>query len=63
MDELVQQSPTDLFRLPNFGSKPRKEITEKLAALGRTLGRMLDDESYRAAIAATAAANVHATKG
>jgi len=49
--------------LPNFGSKPRKEITEKLAALGRTLGRTLDDESYRAAIVTMVAANVHATKG
>jgi len=60
---LVQQSPTDLFRFPHFGSKSRKEITEKLAALGRTLGPTLDDESYRAAIAATTAVNVHATKG
>jgi DNA-directed RNA polymerase alpha subunit len=63
MDELVQQSPTELFRLPNFGSKSRKETTEKLAALGLALGLTPDDESCRAAIAATAAANVHATKG
>jgi DNA-directed RNA polymerase alpha subunit len=27
--ELVQQSPTDLFRLPNFGNRSLKEITEK----------------------------------
>ena len=61
--ELVPQSPTDLFRLPTFGSKSLQEITEKLAALGRTLGLTLDDESYRAAIVAMVAANVHATKG
>jgi hypothetical protein len=61
--ELVQRSPTDLFRLPNFGNKSLKEITEKLAALRLALGIMLDDESYRAAIVAAVAANLHATKG
>jgi Bacterial RNA polymerase, alpha chain C terminal domain len=61
--ELVQKSPTDLFQLPNFGNKSLKEIKEKLAALGLTLGMTLDDESYRAAVVATVAANIAAAKG
>jgi len=61
--ELVQQSPTDLFALPNFGNKSLKEIQEKLATLGLTLGMTLDDDSYRAAIVAAVAANLGATKG
>ena len=61
--ELVQKSPLDLFRLPNFGEKSLREVKEKLAALGLTLGMTLDDESYRAAVVATVAASIDATKG
>jgi DNA-directed RNA polymerase alpha subunit len=61
--ELVQKSPTDLFALPNFGNKSLKEIKEKLATLGLTLGMTLDNDSYRAAIVAAVAANLDAPKG
>jgi DNA-directed RNA polymerase alpha subunit len=61
--ELVQHSPTDLFGLPNLGKKSLMEIKEKLATLGLTLAMTLDNESYRAAIVSTVAANLHATKG
>ena len=35
--ELVQKSPLDLFRLPNFGEKSLREVNAKLATLGLTL--------------------------
>lgn len=61
--ELVQKSPVDLFQLPNFGNTSLKEFKEKLATLGLTLGMTLDDDSYRAAIIATAAATIAAAEG
>ena len=61
--DLVQKSPTDLFRLPNFGEKSLREVKAKLAALDLTLGMTLDDESYRAAVVATVAASIQAMKG
>ena len=61
--ELVQKSPVDLFTLPNFGAKSLREVKEKLANLGLTLGMTLEDESYRAAVVATVAANIQLTKG
>jgi len=61
--ELVQKSQFDLFRLPNFGQKSLREVEAKLAALGLTLGMTLDDDSYKAAVVATVAANIQATKG
>jgi DNA-directed RNA polymerase alpha subunit len=61
--ELVQQSPTDLFKLPNFGNKSLKEIKEKLATLGLTLGMTVEDDSYQAAVVATVAAGIRTTKG
>jgi DNA-directed RNA polymerase alpha subunit len=60
--ELVQQSPTDLFVLPNVGKKSLKEVKEKLATLGLTLGMPLEDEAYRAAVVATVAANLEAAR-
>ena len=60
--ELVQKSPLDLFRLPNCGEKSLREVKGKLAALGLTLGMTLDYDSYRAAVVATAAANIRARK-
>jgi hypothetical protein len=61
--ELVQQSPTDLFRLPNFGNKSVREVQQKLATLGLTLGMTLDDDSYPVAVVATVAAGIRTTKG
>jgi DNA-directed RNA polymerase alpha subunit len=60
--ELVQKSPIDLFRLPNFGEKSLREVKAKLAALGLTLGMTLEDDSYRAAVVATVAANLRTRK-
>jgi len=60
--ELVQQSPLDLFRLPNLGQKSLREVRDKLATLGLTLGMTLEDESYRAAVAATVAAKIQGTE-
>jgi len=56
--ELVQKDPIDLFRLPNCGQKSLREVKEKLAALGLTLGMRLDDNVYRAAVVATVAAHM-----
>jgi DNA-directed RNA polymerase alpha subunit len=58
--ELVQKDPTDLFRLPNFGQKSLREVHEKLAMLGVTLGMTLEDDAYRAAVVATVAASIEA---
>jgi DNA-directed RNA polymerase alpha subunit len=60
--ELVQQSPLDLFRLPNLGQKSLLEVRDKLATLGLTLGMTLEDESYHAAVAATVAAKIQGTE-
>jgi hypothetical protein len=60
--ELAQKSPTDLFGLPNFGRKSLKEVTEKLATPELTLGMTLEDESYRAAVVATGATHIEATR-
>jgi hypothetical protein len=60
--ELAQKSPTDLFGLPNFGRKSLKEVTEKLATPALTLGMTLEDEPYRAAVVATGAAHIEATR-
>lgn len=59
----MQKTPLDLFGLPNFGEKSLREVREKLAGLGLTLGMTLDDESYRAAVVAAVAASIKATKG
>jgi len=61
--ELVQKSPLDLFRLPNFEEKSLKEVKAKLAALGLTLGTTLEDDAYRAAVVETVAAHIEATRG
>jgi DNA-directed RNA polymerase alpha subunit len=61
--ELVQQSPTDVFKLPNFGNKSLKEVTDKPAAVGLALDMTLEDDAYRAAIMAAVAANLCPTKG
>jgi len=58
--ELVQKSPLDLFRLPNFGEKSLREVKEKLAGMGLTLGITLDDDSNKTAAVATVAANIQA---
>jgi len=60
--ELVQEPPTDLFALPNFGEKSLREVKEKLATLGLAFGMTLDDDSYNAAVVATVAANMQAAK-
>ena len=61
--ELVQKSPLDLCRLPNFGEKSLREIKQRLANLGLTWGMTLEDDAYRAAVVATVAAHVEATRG
>jgi DNA-directed RNA polymerase alpha subunit len=61
--ELAQKSPSDLFQLPNFGKKSLRKAKDKLAILGLTLGMTLEDDTYRGAVVATVAANIHATKG
>ena len=61
--ELVQKAPTDLFRLPNFGQKSLRKVKSKLANLGLTLGMTLEDDAYRAAVVATVAAHIEATRG
>jgi DNA-directed RNA polymerase subunit alpha len=43
--ELVQKTPLDLFRLPNFGEKSLREVKAKLANLGLTLGMTLEDDA------------------
>ena len=60
--ELVQKSPLDLFRLPNFGEKSLREVKGKLANLGLTLGMPLEDDTYRAAVVATVAAHLDTRK-
>jgi DNA-directed RNA polymerase alpha subunit len=49
--------------LPNFGEKSLREVKDKVAILGFTLGMTLADESYEAAVVATVAANIQLTKG
>jgi DNA-directed RNA polymerase alpha subunit len=61
--ELVEQSPRDVFSLPDFGNKSLKEVKDKLATLGLTLGVTLEEDMYRAAIVATVAATLHEPKG
>ena len=58
--ELVQKSPLDLFHLPNFGEKSLREVKDKLATLGLTLGMTLEEDAYRAAVVATVAASIKA---
>ena len=63
LHELVQKTPMDLFNLPNFGEKSLREVKTKLANLGLTLGMTLEGATYRAAIVATVAAAIEATRG
>jgi len=60
--ELVALEPRDLRVRQNFGTKSLREVTQKLATLGLTLGMTLEDHAYRAAVVATAAA-IRTTKG
>jgi hypothetical protein len=59
----VQKTPLELFRLPNFGEKSLREVTQKLAALGVTLGMTLDDDSDTAAVVPTVAARLRTRRG
>jgi DNA-directed RNA polymerase alpha subunit len=61
--EFVQKSSVDLFGLPNFGEKSLREVKEKLANLGLTLGMTLEEDGYRAAVVAAVAAHIEATRG
>ena len=60
--EIAQKSPAGLFRLPNFGQRSLREVKDKLATLGLTLGMTLEDDAYRAAVVATVAANIAARR-
>ena len=53
----------DLLMLPNLGEKSLREVREKLAALGFTLGMTLKRDAYRAAILATVVASIQTTQG
>ena len=61
--EFVALEPRVLRGRKNFGEKSFREVKEKLAALGLALGMTVDDESYRAAVVATVAANIDAARG
>jgi hypothetical protein len=58
----VQQSPLDLFLLPNVGKKSLREVQTKLKTLGLSLGMTLDSDSHSAAILGTVAASIQATE-
>ncbi len=60
--ELVEKTPLDLRMQRNFGAKSLREIEEKLAALGLTLGMTLDETCYSAAVTATVVASMRAPK-
>ena len=60
--ELVALEPRALRLRQNFGEKSFREVTEKLATLGLTLGMTLDEDSYSAAVVATVAASIKAAE-
>ena len=60
--ELVALEPRALRLRQNFGEKSFREVTEKLATLGLTLGMTLEEDTYRGAVVATVAANLAAAK-
>lgn len=60
--ELVALEPRTLRGRKNVGEQSFREVKEKVAGLGLTLGMTLDDEAYRAAVVATVAARIDAAK-
>ena len=60
--ELVQKAPVDLFRLPNVGEKSLREVKDKLAALGLTLGIALDSAVYADAVMAAVVAGMQTAR-
>jgi len=60
--ELVALEPRALRLRQNFGEKSFREVTEKLATLGLTLGMTLEEDTYRGAVVATVAATIAAAK-
>lgn len=56
LHELAPKSPVDLLPLPKVGNRSLKEIQEKRAKLGLTLGMTLEDDTCRAAVVAAVAA-------
>jgi DNA-directed RNA polymerase alpha subunit len=40
LDDLVRQTESYLFRVPNFGRKAMREVKERLAILGHRLGEL-----------------------
>ncbi len=59
---LVPKSPTDLLTLRNFGSKSLKETQDTRTTRGLTLDMPLEDDSYRAAVVVSGAANIEAAR-
>lgn len=61
--ELVTLEPRALRGRKNFGEKSFREVKDKLAMQGLTLGMTLEDDAYRAAVVAAVAAHIKAGKG
>jgi len=60
--ELVALEPHDLRGRQSFGEKSFREVKGKLATLGLTRGRTLEEDTYRGAVVATVAATIAAAK-
>jgi DNA-directed RNA polymerase alpha subunit len=58
--ELVALEACDRCGRKNFGEKSFREVKDKLATLGLTLGMTVDDDSYRGAVLATVIASIKA---
>ena len=58
--DLVQKSRWDLLVKRNFGHKSLREVQDKLAALGLTLGMTLDGPTYADAVTAAVVAGMKA---
>ncbi len=58
--ELVEKTPQDLRVQPNLGRKSLREVEDKLAALGLTLGMTLESPAYPAAVTAALVASIRA---
>jgi DNA-directed RNA polymerase subunit alpha len=60
--ELVEKTPRDLRMQRNFGEKSFREVRDKLAALGLTLGMTLDRPSCATAVTVALVENIRAAK-
>ena len=60
--ELVALRPRDLLMRRNFGQRSLREIQDKLAAMGVSIGMTLDGPSYTGAVLATVADRIRAAE-